>query len=89
MKILARRPDSHIRRCYSTTSNQDIHSEMLWKVHINKHNLNNINNDSNGGGGGLMGGRGREMCSYEASTENTTDMQIKQNKTQKYEQAAR
>ena len=27
---ISSKADSHIGRCYSTTNNQDIHSEILW-----------------------------------------------------------
>jgi len=38
--------DSHICRCYNTTNNQDIHSEILWQTDIEKYNIdNNINNN--------------------------------------------
>ena len=44
---ISTKADSHICRCYSTTNNQDIHSEILWKKAIDKYSINNNNSNNN------------------------------------------
>ena len=43
---ISTKADSHICRCYSTTNNQDIHSEILWQKDIDKYGINNNNNNT-------------------------------------------
>ena len=33
---ISTKADSHICRCYSTTNNQNFHSDILWQKDINK-----------------------------------------------------
>ena len=40
---ISTKADSHICRCYSTTNNQDIHSQILWQKAIDKYSISNNN----------------------------------------------
>ena len=44
--IISARADSHICRCYNTTNNQDIHSEILCQTDIDKYSISNNNNNN-------------------------------------------
>ena len=44
---ISTKADSHICRCYSTTNNQDIHSQIQWQKAIDKYSINNNNTNNN------------------------------------------
>ena len=43
---ISTKADSHICRCYSTTNNQDIHSEILLQKDIDKYSISKNKNNS-------------------------------------------
>ena len=44
---ISTKANSRICRCYSTTNNQDIHSQISWQKAIDKYSINNNNNNNN------------------------------------------
>ncbi len=43
---ISTKADSHICRCYSTTNNQDIHSEILLQKAIDKYSISKNKNNN-------------------------------------------